>query len=427
MREFDRIIGYAEIKKELEQIADVLRNTAVYASFGVKAPQGLLLYGDPGVGKTLMADCLAQASGRTVCVCRKNEPNGDFIKTIRKTFQRAAEQAPSVILLDDMDKFSNADERRRDTEEYVTVQSCIDEIRDRDVFVLATVNETRRLPHSLLRAGRFDRKIRIRCPEGEDARAIIRRRVEQIGLPTDVPLDFLSRLLSRSSCAELESILNEAGVCACFERSRTITMQHVLRAYLRRHNRTAAEEDEYSCDAAPEDAARAQICMHEAGHAAVCELLYPGSVTLAFVSVGTSAERSGGAVISEKPDDMISPDRMANEVRISLAGIAANEALLGRKDTGGFGDLLDAYQNAAGYVTHSGAFGLGYFTDGYEKSDRFMQYRETVVAAEVERLHSEVRCLLVQNSAFVRAIADRLYQKGVLTMYDVAEIRAQTA
>ena len=426
MQAFDRIIGYAEIKNELKQIADVLRNTELYKNFGVKAPQGLLLYGEPGVGKTLMADCLIEASGRSVVVCRKNEPNGDFIKKICTSFQNAVEQAPSIILLDDMDKFSNADERHRDAEEYVTVQSCIDEIKDSDVFVLATVNDTRRLPHSLLRAGRFDRKIRIDRPCDKDALEIIRHNMQSIGIPTDVPIEFIARLLWGSSCAKLETILNDAGICACFERSKKITLTHILDAFLRRHTQTAADEQTDDSYSSYQEEMRRQICMHEAGHAAVSELLDPGSVTLTCISVPACVE-SGGAVISYHPNTAATPEQQLRRIKINLAGVAANEMLRGCKDAGGYMDLKNAYAETENYISINGVFGFSLYDNGCNKSECFKQNQEAVVAAEMERLHSEVKNMIVHNRAFVQAIADQLYEKTYVTMYDIAQIRAEVS
>lgn len=155
MNAFDKIIGYSSIKKELQQISDTLKNRETYDRLGVSAPRGLLLYGEPGVGKSLMASAVIKESGRKVFCCRKDSPNGDFIKKIKATFDKAVQNAPSIVYLDDMDKFANGDERHPDAEEYVTVQSCIDETKDKQVFVLATVNNIHCLPQSLRRVGRL--------------------------------------------------------------------------------------------------------------------------------------------------------------------------------------------------------------------------------------------------------------------------------
>lgn len=165
MKAFDKIIGYASLKQELMQISDTLKNRQFYDKLG-SPPQGAAALRRAGVGKSLMASAVIEESGRPVFRCRKDEPNGDFVKKIKATFEKAAENAPSIVFLDDMDKFANGDEKHPDAEEYVTVQSCIDEIKGKEVFVLATANDTDCLPESLLRAGRFDRTIEVGLPWG---------------------------------------------------------------------------------------------------------------------------------------------------------------------------------------------------------------------------------------------------------------------
>ena len=95
MTAFDRVIGYEQVKQELRQIADTLANREAYEALGVASPRGLLLHGEPGVGKTLMAQCFIEASGRKAFVCRKTEPNGEFVATIKKAFDDAVREAPS--------------------------------------------------------------------------------------------------------------------------------------------------------------------------------------------------------------------------------------------------------------------------------------------------------------------------------------------
>ena len=87
MNEFDKIIGYDGLKKELMQISDALKSGEAYEKLGAKPPRGLMLYGDPGVGKSLMAACLIEASGRKAFICRKDKPDGEFVKQITETFR----------------------------------------------------------------------------------------------------------------------------------------------------------------------------------------------------------------------------------------------------------------------------------------------------------------------------------------------------
>ena len=109
MANFGQIIGYENIKEELKWYCDILKSPERYKRLGIKAPKGLLLYGDPGVGKSLMANCLIEESGCNAYTIRKNLPNGDFVKEIKRIFEEASASAPSIVFLDDIDKFANCD------------------------------------------------------------------------------------------------------------------------------------------------------------------------------------------------------------------------------------------------------------------------------------------------------------------------------
>ena len=174
MSAFDKVIGYETIKNELLQICDMIHNQEVYTTLGAKMPQGVLLYGDPGLGKTLMAKCFIAESGLKSYTVRKNKGSDDFVGEITDTFRKAKVDAPAIIFLDDMDKFANEDSNHRDAEEYVAVQSGIDDIKGAAVFVFATANDIDKLPDSLKRSGRFDRKIEVCCPSSDDAVEIIK-------------------------------------------------------------------------------------------------------------------------------------------------------------------------------------------------------------------------------------------------------------
>lgn len=124
--EFNKIIGYEPIKHELDQLCDVLKYPEKYQRLEVQSPSGLILHGKPGLGKNLMAECLIKGSGRNSFTCRKDLPNGEFVKKIKTTFEEAVANAPSIVFLDDVDKFANGDVDFPASEEYVTVQACID-------------------------------------------------------------------------------------------------------------------------------------------------------------------------------------------------------------------------------------------------------------------------------------------------------------
>ena len=205
MSAFDKVIGYEKEKDELFQLCDMARNPGKYARLGVQLPHGVLLHGVPGVGKTLMATALVEEMARKTFVLRKDKSIQDFVDEIGKTFARAKEEAPSVILLDDLDKFAS-DSDSRNPEELIAVQSGIDAVRSDDVFVVATANELRELPHSLRRPGRFDRILEICPPNRREAAAIVRHYLQGKKVAQDVSAESVARLMDGNSCASLESV-----------------------------------------------------------------------------------------------------------------------------------------------------------------------------------------------------------------------------
>ena len=228
MNTFDKVIGYKSIKQELQQICDMIRNRTVYEEMGARLPHGLLLYGDPGLGKTLLAKCLIEESGLNAITRRRDRGGDAFISSIMEAFAKAKADAPAIIFLDDMDKFSTEDASYRDTPEYAAVQAGIDDIKESNVFLIATANEIRKLPISLRRSGRFDRKLHIQAPTASDAEAIIAHYIKGKRLSDDVNIKDLAMMMRYQSCAELETILNEAAVRAAFCRQSCIQMKDIL-------------------------------------------------------------------------------------------------------------------------------------------------------------------------------------------------------
>ena len=235
MRELDKVIGYDGIKREMDRILDVLRNPEQYTTLGVHVPKGILLYGEPGIGKSLLARCFMAESQRPFYIIRKNKSDGEFVDHIRKVFREAAENAPSMILLDDLDKFANADSNHRNAEEYVTVQACIDEVRDKEVFVIATVNNIHSLPGSLKRSGRFDKTFRMSFPKGKTAVKIISYYLSKKKVCETVDAEEIARFCSGWNCADMETVVNAAGIHAGYEGKSLIGQEDLIYACLRKH------------------------------------------------------------------------------------------------------------------------------------------------------------------------------------------------
>ena len=428
MKEFDKIIGYASVKKELEQIADVLKNGDVYEKLGVSAPKGLLLHGEPGVGKTLMASCLIEASGRPHFVCRKNQPDGEFVKLIKETFEKAVENAPSIVLLDDMDKFTNGDERHRDAEEYVTVQSCIDEVKGKNVFVLATANNIRTLPSSLLRAGRFDRVVKIDAPVGNDALNIIEHYLKGKPFVADVDAKSIARIMDGHSCAELETAINEAGLYAGYQRSEKITMEHFVEACLRTVFNVPIKtsddnEDDWVANLHNPDCQSTQIVYHEAGHAVVSEILRPESVTL--ISAYSRNAGSGGFTAYCHNQNESPTTIRIKKIIGSLGGMAALEQKFGISDMGASRDLQLAYDWTQGLIVNECMCGFSFYSHGFDDSEALKTRQEQATVTEVEKYYRKAKEILSQNWEFFERVAKELAEKKILNTADIQRIKSE--
>ena len=425
MKAFEKIIGYESIKKELAQISDVLANNEVYQKLGVSSPRGLLLHGVPGVGKTLMASAVIHASGRKAFICRKDKPNGDFVKAIKKTFKDAAEAAPSIVFLDDMDKFANGDEHHTDTDEYVTVQSCIDAVKGKEVFVLATANRLHVLPRSLRRAGRFDRVIEVHNPHGEDAVKIIDHYMKKKKFVGDIDAVSVARIMDGHSCAELETVINEAGLYAGFERSDEITMDHFMRACLHTiHNvpNEVLNGTDFDTDLTDGNDPRTRVIYHEAGHATVAEVLNPGSVTL--ISAYSREWESGGFTSYYGNGFSGAAESQQKRILGALGGMAALDQKFGIIDLGISGDLDQAFRSVWNLVTENCLCGFHLHSNSYNDSGDLKAKQEQATAAEVERFYKKTKEILSLNHEFFEAIAKALSVKGVLAASDIQRIRS---
>lgn len=431
MSAFDKIIGYDTIRKELERIADALRCGDAYTRLGVTPPRGLMLHGEPGVGKSLMARCVIEESGRRAFTCRKDRPDGEFINAIRDTFTAAAEHAPSIVFLDDLDKFANSDGKCRDEEEYVTVQSCIDEMRGKDVFVLATANGINHLPDSLVRTGRFDRTIRVETPLGEDARRIVAHYLSGksvLAFQDEDPAQIASTvadLMVGHSCADLETVVNEAGLLAGQLRQEHIRRDHLIRACLLVSDGISPDSIVLHREDDPADprSIMTRTACHEAGHAVVAEVLSPGSVSMVCIHNNVNGSRGFTSYRPVPGRDGLQED--VDGVMRSLAGKAALEQRFGRMELGTGHDLAQARRKLFDLIMQ-GVYGFALLELPRQvDSESLLARREAVAVAELERLYLRARQIIAENRAFLDALIAALLERGWLTGDEVREIKTR--
>lgn len=414
MSAFDKIYGYEKEKKELLYICDMMNNPDKYRNFGVEIPKAVLLHGAPGLGKTLMAKAMIEESGRTSFACRKTRADGEFVDILKKTFDDSMENAPSIVFLDDMDKFAE-DNLKSDSnkEEFVVIQSCLEDIKDKDVFVIATANDIYNLPSSLVRAGRFGKQLNFSLPPLDDSIKIVSHYLSGKKVAPDVDAEIIANILSGHSCAVLESVINEAGIYAAFEQSEYITKEHIVRAILRVVLRTVESED-------LDEISMQKVAYHEAGHAVLA--MYNNN-RVGLVTIRRHG--STGGICQSYGDEKtgMTYEKLKRDIMEKVAGKAAIELHFGVVDMGAASDIEDAAYTARRAIESRCTEGFDY---GYDLSDYCDKQAYQRIDRITDRVYSLIQecyntCLdiLKRNKQLLDEIAAKLLEKRTLLYEDL--------
>lgn len=404
---FKDIIGYNNTKKTLERLIDVLNNKEKYQKIGSTIPHGLLLYGPPGLGKTTFSREIMDNVNRKKFIIKKTKSDGSFIDYMNSIFEQAKNNQPSIILLDDLDKFAE-DDKTSNCEEYVTVQSLIDNIESEDIFVIATVNDRHVLPTSLLRSGRFDIKIEIKYPDEKESYEIIKHYLKKKKIDSDVNIKNISYIISRLSCADLEKACNQAGIYAAYKNKEKIGNDELLRAALELSYNTNLEDD------SEDDEYLLNTAYHEAGHAIVGEHLEPGSVT--FITVKKNSSETKGLTKYRNNDHYYEDIKcMENRVITLLAGKAATELVYNKCDTGANSDLSRAYNVVERFVDHYCMLDFNsWIRFSEEQSERVKESKDYNINRLMQKYYIQAKEILIQNRNILDNLANALKTKKIM-------------
>ena len=421
MNGFDKIFGYENEKQEMLRLCDVLCNSTKYEALGITLPKAILLYGEPGLGKTLMAKAFIAATGRKVFHCKKNKSNGEFVDEIKATFENAIKAAPSIIFFDDMDKFAEDNlQQNCNKEEFVAIQTGLEDIGSADVFIIATANDIYNLPDSLLRAGRFGKKLQFSAPSLEDSAKIIAHYLSSKKVSSEVKAESLAHILCGRSCAMLESVINEAGIYAAYDDAPEITLDHVREAISKvMIERTPLPQN---------DPIKPITAYHEAGHAVIHLLTHHAVGCLAIGKCGKDGLGVGVCTLG-KPGKLASYDEIHNYILMLLAGKASSELQFGTVDTGVEKDIEEAMSiirdNLQLTLLHG--FEYCYTTYRYDESQAYRQIDKNQEKAVrlLEEYYNEAKMILSKNKNLVCAIANALLEKEILIYDDIMRITAE--
>lgn len=411
---FKNIVGYDNTKKTLERLIDVLNNQEKYKKLGSTIPHGLFLYGPPGLGKTTFSKEILKNVNRKTYTIRKTKSDGSFIDYMTNIFNKAKENQPSIILLDDLDKFAE-DNNTRNAEEFVTVQSLIDNIKNEDIFVIATANNRHILPDSLLRSGRFDIKIEIDYPTRKESFDILKHYLKNKKIDKDVNIKNISYILECRSCADFEKVCNQAGIYAGFKNKEKIGNNELLRAALELTYDTNIEElnkeDKYALNTA----------YHEAGHAIVGEYLEPGSVS--FITIARTDSETKGITKYHKNDNYFDDITfMENRIITLLAGKAATEIIYNKCDTGTESDLRRAYDITARLIDDYCKLDFYSFYRGESTSEKVKENKLENINKSVEKYYIKAKEILIENKSKLDNLAIELKNKKILFQEEIQNI-----
>lgn len=388
----------------------MLKNRDLYKKMGAKLPKGILIYGDPGMGKTMLANAFIEESGVKSFSIRKNKGKENMIKEIEMTFINASKEEVSIVFIDDIDKFSDKKCEDVDDEAFVAIQSGIDSVKMSDVLVVATANNFHKLPKSLTRKGRFDIEMQLEPPSEDDAKKIIAHYLQDKPVSKELDYNDVYHLLGYSSCAYLQSVLNESAIYSASKRKECIDIDDILMA--------CKSEEEVDMDEnrkrSKEDMDRTAI--HEAGHACIAEVLKKGSV--GFVKVNLNKQNIQGGYTNVE-----GMTRRPEVVLLDLGGKAATELFYeGRCGSGCQSDLSDALDVLTSGISDNGIYGMALLGgDTISNTLRFAQ--QSVARAELERYFFLAKDILMKNKEFFTKIYEQLVEKNYLLYSDVQRIR----
>lgn len=412
---FKDIIGYDDIKKTLKRLVDVLNDKEKYEKIGSTIPHGLLLYGPPGLGKTTIAKEIINNVERKKYIIRKNKADGNFIDYMSNLFEQAKNNQPSIILLDDLDKFAE-DDNTKNCEEFVAVQSFIDDIKNKDIFVIATANNKNVLPNSLLRSGRFDIKIEIYYPDEGESYDVLKYYLSNKKIDKDVNIKNISYILSCLSCADLEKVCNQAGIYAAYKNKEKIGNDELLRASLELSYDTNIE------DINDNDKYTIYTAYHEAGHAIVGNYLEPGSVS--FITVARTNSSTKGLTKYHNNTNYFDDIKfMENRIITLLAGKASTEIVFNKCDVGSNSDLHRAYDIAERFVDNYCMLDFNSWIRRVdEQSEKVKQTKDRNINMLIQKYYIQAKEVLIQNRSKLDSLANSLKKKKILFKDEILDI-----
>ena len=427
---FDDVAGLDEEKEEMIEIVDFLKKPEKFKKMGARVPKGVLLYGKPGTGKTLIAKAIAGEAD----VPFISMSGSEFIEMfaglgasrVRKLFEKARKLAPCIVFIDEIDAIGSrrTSNSGAETENNQTLNQLLVEMdgfsSEETIIVLAATNRPEMLDKALLRPGRFDRQITIPVPDLKGRLEILKIHARDKKISDDVNLESIAEDTAGFTGAELENILNEAAIVATKKKHEDIENLEIEEAVkkvtvgLEKRGRVYSEKD------------KKLTAYHEAGHAVVSRYL-PTQTNVKEISIIPRGVAGGYTMYKSDEDKYyISKTEMQEKLIALLGGRAAEKLVLNDISTGASNDIEVATKIARDMVTKYGmSDNLGPIDFQGKEPYEMQMFGENIgdkIGEEVKKLidiaYSDALSLLQQHRDKLDMIAQALLEKEKINEED---------
>ena len=414
---FNDVAGVDEVKEELEEIVEYLKDPKRFTALGARIPKGVLLYGPPGTGKTLLARAVAGEAG----VPFFSISGSDFVEMfvgvgasrVRDLFEQAKKHSPCIIFIDEIDAVGRQrgaglggghDEREQTLNQLLVEMDGF--AANEGIIVIAATNRPDILDPALLRPGRFDREITVDIPDVLGRKQILEVHVKGKPMDPNVNLEVVARRTPGFTGADLANVVNEAALLAARHNKKKIGFQEMEQAA----ERVIAGPEKKS--RVISDREKKLVSYHEAGHAVVSYFL-PNADPLHKISIIPRGRAGGYTLLLPKEDRRyVTKSQMLDEIALYLGGRIAEALILKDISTGAQNDLERATQTVRQMITQYGMSDeLGPLTFG-KKQDMVFMGRDF----SRERDYSEAIAYSIDKEA--RQIIDDAYNRAEKILND---------